>query len=204
MTTVSTPAVFLDRDGTLIKETGHLHRFDEVKIYPEALQAVSRVNRSGALAVVITNQSAVARGLLSEGDLQKIHRLINLEFQRNGARIDAFYYCPHHPEAGSGPYTQVCGCRKPEPGMLLRAARELGIELKESYMFGDRLDDVETGHRAGCQSILVKTGYGSEEMISGNKEEVSPLRRPAYVAENILEGVTWILERRLERRLEDH
>ena len=180
-----------------------MHRFDEVKIYPEALQAVSRVNRSGVLAVVITNQSAVARGLLSERDLQKIHHLINLEFQRNSAHIDAFYYCPHHPEAGSGPYTQVCSCRKPEPGMLLRAARELDIELKESYMFGDRLNDVETGNRAGCQSILVKTGYGSEEM-AGNKEKVSPLRRPAYVAENILEGVEWILERRLERRLESH
>ena len=201
---MSRPAVFLDRDGTLIKETGHLHRFDEVKIYPEALQAVSRVNRSGALAVVITNQSAVARGLLSEGNLQKIHHLINLEFQRNSARIDAFYYCPHHPEAGSGPYTKVCGCRKPEPGMLLRAARELDIELKESCMFGDRLDDVEPGHRPGCQSILVKTGYGRKEMVSGNQEEVSPLRRPAYVAENILEGVKWILEHRRERRLEGH
>jgi len=194
----------MDRDGTLIEEMTYLNHFDQVEIYPEALRAVSQINQSGSLAVVATNQSAVARGLLSENDLEKIHYLINLEFQKYGAHIDAFYYCPHHPEAGNGAYTQICDCRKPKPGMLLRAAHELDINLKKSYMLGDKLDDVETGHRAGCQSILVKTGYGNKAASSYNKGVPSPLRQPAYIAENILEGVKCILEHRFEEHFENH
>lgn len=194
----------MDRDGTLIEEMTYLNHFDQVEIYPEALRAVSQINQSGSLAVVATNQSAVARGLLSENDLEKIHYLINLEFQKYGAHIDAFYYCPHHPEAGNGAYTQICDCRKPKPGMLLRAAHELDINLKKSYMLGDKLDDVETGHRAGCQSILVKTGYGNKAASSYNKGAPSPLRQPAYIAENILEGVKCILEHRFEEHFENH
>jgi len=194
----------MDRDGTLIKEMTYLNHFDQVKIYPEALRAVSQINQSGSLAVVVTNQSAVARGLLSENDLEKIHYLINLEFQKYGAHIDAFYYCPHHPEAGNGPYTQICDCRKPKPGMLLRAAHELDIKLKKSYMLGDKLDDVETGHRAGCQSILVKTGYGNKAESLYNKEASDPLCQPAYIAENILEGVKCILEHRFEEHFKNH
>ncbi len=194
----------MDRDGTLIEEMTYLNHFDQVKIYPEALRAVSQINQSGSLAVVVTNQSAVARGLLSEKDLEKIHSLINLEFQKHGAHIDAFYYCPHHPEAGNGPYTQICDCRKPKPGMLLRAAHELDIKLKKSYMLGDKLDDVETGHRAGCQSILVKTGYGNKAASLYNKESSDPLCQPAYISKNILEGVKCILEHRFEEHLKNH
>jgi len=194
----------MDRDGTLIEEMTYLNHFDQVKIYPEALRAVSQINQSGSLAVVVTNQSAVARGLLSENDLEKIHYLINLEFQKYGAHIDAFYYCPHHPEAGNGPYTQICDCRKPKPGMLLRAAHELDIKLKKSYMLGDKLDDVETGHRAGCQSILVKTGYGNKAESLYNKEASDPLCQPSYIAENILEGVKCILEHRFEEHFKNH
>jgi len=201
---MSKQAIFMDRDGTLIEEITYLNHFDQVKIYPEALRAVSQINQSGSLAVIATNQSAVARGLLSENDLEKIHNLINLEFQKYGAHIDAFYYCPHHPKAGNGSYTKTCDCRKPKPGMLLRAAHELDIQLNKSYMLGDKLDDVETGKRAGCQSILVKTGYGNEATSLYNKEISSPLRQPTYISENILEGVKCILEHRFEENFENH
>jgi D-glycero-D-manno-heptose 1,7-bisphosphate phosphatase len=207
---LSKQAVFLDRDGTLIEEVGHLYRFDDMQIYPAALQAVARINRSGALAVVITNQSAVARGLLSEADLQHVHRLMNEAFGRNGARIDAFYYCPHHPGSGEGPYSRVCSCRKPKPGLLLRAAQQLDIELRASYMLGDRLVDVQTGHRAGCKSILLRTGYGAREVASiedtttVDRGALDDLGRPEHIADNVLEGVKWILEQRFEERPESH
>ncbi|MDA2927796.1 HAD-IIIA family hydrolase [Acidobacteria bacterium AH-259-G07] len=197
-------AIFLDRDGTLIEEIPHLHRVQDVRVYPKAFEVLRRINRSDSLAVVITNQSAIARGLLTEEDLQEIHRTITGLFRENSAWIDSFYYCPHHPQAGSGPYSRTCRCRKPEPGLLLRAARDLEIELAASHIIGDRLHDVEAGHRAGCKSILVKTGYGREELLLLNEkssptaDSPHPLRHPDYVAENILDGVKWILEHGFE------
>ena len=179
-------AVFLDRDGTLIEEVGYLDCPEDIKVYPAALEAVSKINESGTLAVVITNQSAVARGWVSEQDLQQWHHLISRIFQASESRLDAFYYCPHHPDVGSEPYRRVCTCRKPEPGLLLRAARELGIDLISSYMVGDRLIGVETGHRARCKSILVKSDCGLFEwdrLRSGggsDEDAVSPLQQPDH------------------------
>lgn len=184
------PAVFFDRDGTLIEEKEYLRRAEDIFVYPEALSAVRKINQSGALAVVITNQSAVARGFLTEEQLQELHRLLADVFRENGARIDAFYYCPHHPEAGEGPYTQACTCRKPEPGLLLQAAQDLEIDLASSYFIGDRFLDVETARRAGCRPVLVKTGYGAKELqLSGE----TPPPGPDYIADSILDAVEWIL-----------
>ncbi len=198
------PAIFLDRDGTLIEEIGYLHRPEDIRICPTAVEAVEKINQKGVPAIVITNQSAIARGLMSEEDLQHLHHSLQETFREKGARIDALYYCPHHPQAGEGAYTQSCSCRKPEPGLFLRAARELQLDLSTSHMIGDTLRDVEAGHRAGCQSILVKTGYGQDELLLLGKEDSSssasnnPLRQPEYVAENILEAVNWILEHYFE------
>ena len=203
-----TTAIFLDRDGTLIKEIGYLHRPEDIQIYPEAFEAVEKINQSGAHAIVITNQSAIARGLIGQEDLEQLHRLISAAFRQKGARIDAFYYCPHHPTEGTGGHTRTCDCRKPQPGLLLRAAQELQLDLDASHMIGDKLQDIEAGHRAGCQAILVKTGYGQEKLLSLNKEKASRssssnlLQQPDQVSVNILEAVNWILEHNLEGRSE--
>ncbi|MEE8348030.1 MAG: HAD family hydrolase [Acidobacteriota bacterium] len=195
------PAIFLDRDGTLIEDTGHLNEVEKISIYPEAFEAVRKINRSGIRAIVITNQSAIARGLLNEKKLGDLHRFLQDAFQQEQATLDAFYYCPHHPDAGTGSFTQKCTCRKPQPGMLLRAARELHLELATSYMIGDKLIDVQAGHRAGSQSILVKTGYGNRELQLLNEGGAStppsedPSIIPDHVAGNVLDAIDWITER---------
>ena len=202
-------AVFLDRDGTLIEGIGYLRRPEEIKIVPSALEAVAKINQNNFLAVVITNQSAIARGWLTEPDLQGLHRLIDEIFQGRGSRLDAFYYCPHHPEIGSRPYRKVCRCRKPKPGLLLRAAEEFNINLQSSYMIGDQLLDAEAGCRAGCQTILVKSGWGSRDLkllAKGRKENQHPSSlkwQPDWIAKDILKAVEWILEQHNAKSLKN-
>ena len=190
-----TTAIFLDRDGTLIEEVGYLQRLEDIQIYPEAFEAVEKINQSGARAIVITNQSAIARGLIAEEDLEQVHRFLADAFDQNKARIDAFYHCPHHPTEGTGTNTRACDCRKPQPGLFLRAAQDLQLDLGASHMIGDKLQDIEAGHQAGCRSILVKTGYGQEEASNSLS---NPLQRPDHISVNILEAVNWILEHNLE------
>ena len=195
-----TTAIFLDRDGTLIEEVGYLQNLEDIQIYPEAFEAVEKINQSGAQAIVITNQSAIARGLIREEDLEQVHRFIADAFRQKQARIDAFYHCPHHPTEGTGANTRACDCRKPQPGLLLRAAQDLQLDLGASHMIGDTLRDIEAGHQAGCRSILVKTGYGQEELLSLDKEKApnsspsNPLQLPDHVSVNVLQAVNWILE----------
>lgn len=157
----STAALFLDRDGVLIEEVEYLARPEQVRLIPGAAAAVRRANRAGWRVVVVSNQSGVVRGLFPESILPDIHRTISAQLlEEAGAVIDGFYYCPHHPTEGQGGYRMECECRKPKPGMLLRAAGELGIDLVESWMIGDRLTDLQAGASAGCRTILVRTGYG--------------------------------------------
>lgn len=155
------PAVFLDRDGTLNVEKNYLYRVEDFEFIPGAVEAVSMLNHAGFLVVVLTNQSGIARGFYSEADLRQLHRHVDALLAAEGARVDAWYYCPHHPE-GREPYRQPCNCRKPLPGMLLQAAEEHGINLKESVMIGDKLADIQAALAAGCRPILVRTGYGAE------------------------------------------
>jgi len=193
-------AIFLDRDGTLIEEVNHLQHLKDLQIYPKAPLALASVNRVNIPVVVVTNQSVVARGLLTEEDLKTIHDSLQKQLQYQGAQIDAFYYCPHHPRTGMGRYLRHCDCRKPKPGLLLRAANDLQIDLSSSYMIGDRLLDIEAGHRAGCTSILVETGYGKEELRMLNdvdlKDSDRALRTPDFIARDISYGMEWILEQR--------
>lgn len=193
-------AVFLDRDGTIIEETEYLSRREEVRILPGAARAILELNHRGYLAVVVTNQSAVARGLLSPADLEQIHQFLGGQLAAQGARVDAFYYCPHHPDAVDPQFRVRCECRKPQPGMVLRAAAELDISLDASYLIGDRLRDMEAGHRAGCRSVLVRTGYGRREeaLFPRLKEAAASSERPDHVADDVLEAVHWILEQEVE------
>ncbi len=189
---MATTSVFLDRDGTINREVHHLRRVEELELLHGAAAAIRTLNRAGLKVIVVTNQAAVARGLLSEEKLAEIHRVLQGMLAREGAFVDAIYYCPHHPTAGLGSYRQACTCRKPNPGALLLAARELGIDLERSFLVGDKMSDLEAGRAAGCRTVLVRTGYGR---LTETTAAAAPAR-PDHVATNLLEATEWILANR--------
>lgn len=159
-------AVFVDRDGVLIIDPPHYaHRLDQLNFYPRVEEAIKILNENGFLVVVVTNQNGVAIGYYNEEDVKLFHQAMKEKLKEKGAYIDAIYYCPHHPEAKVEKYRLDCDCRKPNPGMLLKAAEEHDIDLKQSFMIGDKCSDIEAGIRAGCKkTILVKTGHGMNNL----------------------------------------
>lgn len=183
------PAVFLDRDGTINEEVNYLSRIEQFRFIDGAIEAIRRLNASPFLVIVITNQAGVARGLYPERRVGEIHDYLRMQLNSSGAVLDGIYYCPHHPTAGQGRYKVACKCRKPEPGLLYQAARDLDIDLRASYMIGDKLSDIQAGQAAGCRTILVRTGYGAEIEKRLSDAEC----RPDYIAANVLEAVDWIL-----------
>lgn len=154
-----TPAVFLDRDGTINVEKNYLYRIEDWEWIPGAQDSIKMLRETGYLVVVISNQAGIARGLYSTGDVDLLHAHVQQELAMHGTCIDSFYYCPHHPDLDD-----LCTCRKPAPGMLLQAAKDLNIDLSASWMIGDKAIDVFAGHAAGAKSMLVKSGYGSVEI----------------------------------------
>ena len=150
-------AVFLDRDGTIIEDAGYIDDPAKVKLLPGAAEALKRLGDSGYLLVIVSNQSGIARGLFDEKHLAEVHARVEQLLQQQGARIDGAYYCPYldGPEATVEAYRRDSELRKPKPGMLLQAARELDIDLKRSWMIGNSTSDVEAGLRAGCRAILI-------------------------------------------------
>ena len=190
-------AVFLDRDGTVTEEVGYLTSLDMLKLIRGAGTAIKRLNEAGYKVVLVTNQSGVARGYFPESLVDDAHGLLRRMLMDDGALLDGIYYCPHHPTAGNEKYTIVCDCRKPETGLLDRAAKDLAIDLKRSFMVGDKWSDVELGHRAGMRSILVRTGFAPDD--PGNK-------RPAHVgdpdltAHDLAEAVQWIIGQKVSDR----
>lgn len=182
-------AVFLDRDGTINEEVGYLDSIEKLRVLPEAFEAVRLINQAGLKTVVITNQSGIGRGYFDEGFVGRVHEEMRHLFHKEGTVIDGFYYCPHHPTEGMGQYRQVCSCRKPEPGLLLKAAEDLDIDLSKSYMIGDTPKDVEVGQRAGAKGILVRTGHGKVA-------DLGSTCCPDYIARDILGAVRWLLRNR--------
>jgi len=154
------PAVFLDRDGTMIVEVDYLADPERVELFAGAASALRRLAEAGYALVLITNQSGVARGMLDEDCLAEIHARLARELATEGVELDGVYYCPHHPEHGGAAYARDCACRKPRPGMLLEAARELGLDLERSWMVGDAARDLEAGWAVGARGLLVATGKG--------------------------------------------
>jgi len=154
-------ALFLDRDGVIIEETGYLHEPDQARLIPRAAEGIARANAAGIPVVVVTNQAGVARGYYGEADVRAVHARIDELLAPHGARIDRYYYCPHHPTAGQGVYRVDCSCRKPQPGMLLQAAAELGLELPTCVLVGDKLSDLQAAWAVGCRALLVTSGYGA-------------------------------------------
>jgi D-glycero-D-manno-heptose 1,7-bisphosphate phosphatase len=186
------PAVFFDRDGTLNEEVEFLTAPEQMRLIPGAGRAVRAVNENGFLALVISNQSGIARGLFTEADLIPIHAKFQQELAASGARIDRIYYCPHHPTAGIPPYRVDCDCRKPRPGMLHRAEEEMGVDLSRSYVVGDRIVDVLAGRNAGAKGILVLTGYGTSSAGECREQGIVP----DYIAPSVGEAVNFILNER--------
>jgi len=174
-------ALFIDRDGTLVHPGHYPSRPEQLHIYDGIGPELRAIQQAGFRLVVITNQSGIARGYFTEADLQRMHNYLASELKQLGVSLNAIYHCPHHP-AGTIPGLAVrCDCRKPQPGMLLRAAADLDLDLYSSWCVGDILDDIEAGNRVRCRTILVD--LGTEQ----NPEE--PLRRPDYVARNTLHAL---------------
>ena len=184
------PTVFLDRDGTLIEEVGYLSHLDRIALYPWSIESVKLLNRAGFKVVVVTNQAGVARGLFDEDFIDEAHRFLDQKFSDGGATIDKFYYCPHHPEASVEAYRSECDCRKPKAGMLWKAAQELQLELRHSFVIGDRLSDLRLGQAVGARSLLVRTGYGET-----TARELTDDVEVAYTAPELMTAVAWILRR---------
>lgn len=183
-------AVFFDRDGTLNEEIGHVRNAEDFRVYSFAARAVRLVNEAGLRAIVITNQSGIARGLIPESLVRRVNRRLTRRIAAGGGRLDAIYYCPHHPEASVKRFRVVCGCRKPAPGLLEAAASEFGVDLARSFMIGDRFVDILAGRRVGARSVLVLTGVGQREL---EDEEGNGIVQPDHVAENAYKAVRWIL-----------
>jgi D-glycero-D-manno-heptose 1,7-bisphosphate phosphatase len=159
------PAMFLDRDGVIIEDVHHLSRTDQMRLVPGTGAAIRRLNEAGVPVVVVTNQSGVARGLFPESFVAEAHAHLAELLARDGARIDHFEFCPHHPEKGLEAYRINCHCRKPRPGMLLRAASSLRLDLDSSWIVGDKLSDLAAGAAVGCRTVLVRTGHGHEQTL---------------------------------------
>ena len=187
---MSRPAAFLDRDGTVIREVDYLRAVDQLRLLPGAATAIAALNESELVVVILTNQSGIAQGLLTEEDLAEIHQEMTRRLARRGAKVEAIYYCPHHPEATVARYRKNCDCRKPAAGLLRRAARELDLDLARSYAIGDRARDLGSGRRAGCATVLVRTGYGANE--EANWVEAW---RPDHTADDLAAAATWVLGR---------
>jgi D-glycero-D-manno-heptose 1,7-bisphosphate phosphatase len=185
-------AVFLDRDGTIIEDVGYLRRLDQIQLFPWAAGSIRALNLAGLAVVVTTNQAGVARGLITEAFVAETHRELTARLVAGGARIDAYYHCPHHPTKGVvAEYAMACECRKPGRGMIDRAARDLGLDPSRSFVVGDTWLDVGMARAAGARSVLVRTGAGAEQ-----ERSMRPTDPTAdAIVDNLAAAVSWILMR---------
>ena len=182
-------AVFLDRDGTLIEESGYLDRLERLVFFPFSVDAVRVLNRAGFAVVVITNQAGIARGIVRESFVEEAHRHIAGRLEAGGARIDGFYFCPHYPGGVVEQFSRTCDCRKPQPGLLLRAAADLNLDLEHSFVVGDRWHDLAAGQAVGATGVLVRTGLGWKDEAAPHPGTV-----PDAIVDNLMDAAAWILE----------
>ena len=185
------PAVFLDRDGTMIEDVGSLDRVERLAFFPWTVDAIRALNRAGFPVVVVTNQAGVARGWFAEAVLDEIHRAMARTLEAGGAKVAAYYYCPHHPQGTVAEYARSCDCRKPARGLIDRAARDLDLDPARSFVVGDKWLDVRLGQAVGARTVLVRTGTGA----------VEEMRRPDDVmadaiVDNLAAAASWMLMNR--------
>ena len=179
-------AVFIDKDGTLIEDVPYNCDIAHMRLMSEASAGLRALHDAGYALIVISNQAGVALGHFPEESLKAVETYLQTLLADAGVPLDGFYYCPHHPDGAIGRYAVSCACRKPEPGLILRAAREHGVDPSRSWMVGDILHDVEAGRRAGCKTVLIHNGHETEWKLS-------PLRWPDYLAENMIQAAQSIL-----------
>lgn len=177
--------VFLDRDGTINVEKNYVHRIEDFQFIEGSIQGIKLLNDNGYKVFVISNQAGIARGYYSEADVDILHRYVNDELFKQGAHIDGFFYCPHHPEHGVGIYKTECQCRKPRIGMFEQATKELDVDKNVSWMIGDNISDIQAGKNYGVRTILVATGYG--------KETIDRIK-PNYFVPNLYEACKVIID----------
>lgn len=182
-------AVFLDRDGTINKDVGYLNHPDQFELLPGALEGLHLLSDSGLQLVIVTNQSGVARGLIPPEQMPVIEQAFLDLMRSNAIPIAGYYTCPHYPEAKLPEYRSTCECRKPEPGLILQAARDLDIDVRRSYVIGDKASDVQLAHNAGATGILVLTGYGEKHQDS----YPSDYNPPHATCRDLLEAAQWII-----------
>jgi D-glycero-D-manno-heptose 1,7-bisphosphate phosphatase len=189
--------VFLDRDGTIIREYGHFWEPSMIELIGGAADAIRRLKAAGYLAIVTTNQGGIARGIFDERQFWMGERKMEELLAAEGLKLDAVYFCPHHPSAGDTPYRVDCDCRKPKPGMIMRATREYGVDLPSSFMVGDSDVDVGAGNAAGVRTVKVDTAFGRgvapiprPEAVEGAAGQTP---KPDHRAANLSEASHWIL-----------
>jgi D-glycero-D-manno-heptose 1,7-bisphosphate phosphatase len=190
---VSRRTIFLDRDGTLCHEVGYVNHPERLELIPGAGRAVRRVREDGWAVVVVTNQAGVARGYFPWHVVEQTHARLRSLLAGEGAAVDGIYACPHHPDVGGPGFRKSCECRKPRPGMLLRACRDLDLDLAGSYIVGDSFRDVGAGRNAGLAgTVLLRTGYGRGELLwKGPHAGVWP----DHVADDVVAAIEWIRRR---------
>ena len=180
-------AVFLDRDGTMIEEVGYLDALSQVAFYPWTVDAIRTFNRAGLAVVVVTNQSGIARGKITDAFVVETHRHMDAELAAGGARVDAYYYCPHHPDGRVAGYARRCDCRKPGRGMIDQAATDLALDPARSFVVGDKWLDVQLARAVGARAILVRTGNGAAEELQPPEGVTADV-----VVDNLAGAAEWI------------
>lgn len=185
------PAVFLDRDGTINEQMGYINHITRFIMLDRAAAAIRLLNEQGIPVVVVSNQSGLARGYFPESLIGEVHAKMNAALAEAGAHVDGIFYCPHHPEAKEERFRLACDCRKPKPGLLLQAAREMDLDLARSYVVGDRWSDLRAAAAVQAKGVLVLTGYGR-----GDYEYIGPAQQvqPTHVAEDLYAAVEWIMQ----------
>jgi len=186
------PALFMDRDGTISEEVGYVNHPSRFRVFPYTAAAIKLLNENGWLAVIVTNQAGVARGYFAEDVILQVHDRLRGEIENASAKLDAIYYCAHHPSVGEPPYRLDCDCRKPKTGLIDQATADLEIDRERSWMVGDRYSDIELARNAGVHSAFVLSGYGRGEW---EYQRGAWKLEPEVVAENLLEAVKKIIER---------
>lgn len=181
----------MDRDGTISEEVGYVNHVSRFRLFPYTAEAIKLLNENGWLAIVVTNQAGVARGYFSEDIIVQVHDRVRQELGNASARLDAIYYCAHHPSVGEPPYRLDCDCRKPKTGLIDRAAADFEIDRERSWMVGDRYGDIELACNAGLHPALVLSGYGRGEW---EYQRASWQIEPELVAEDLLVAVKKIIE----------
>ncbi|OGG67156.1 hypothetical protein A3C21_04310 [Candidatus Kaiserbacteria bacterium RIFCSPHIGHO2_02_FULL_59_21] len=180
-------AIFLDRDGVLNEEIGYASDPKDLRLITGATAAIRVFNERSIPVVVVSNQSGIARGYHTETDTKRFNAALSKALQKEGAYVDGWYYCPHHPD-GKGEYAKVCDCRKPMPGLLRRAADEMSLDLSRSVVIGDKASDIAAGIAVGCQTVLVLTGHGANEWAVWREDF-----QPSHVAPDLARATEWLL-----------